>query len=95
MYISVPVYNSLKCDVQFEMEKKVIKKIISFHRYEGALDPWMQSLWRRLHQISPSLFPQGPDFVIPDMKFIDRPKVHITYHNIGNGDSKLSLSSSK
>ncbi|KAJ4700667.1 NADPH-dependent diflavin oxidoreductase 1 [Melia azedarach] len=61
--------------------------------YEGALDPWMQSLWRRLHQISPSLFPQGPDFVIPDMKFIDRPKVHITYHNIGNGDSKLSLSS--
>ncbi|KAJ0087056.1 hypothetical protein Patl1_08378 [Pistacia atlantica] len=61
--------------------------------YEGALDPWMQSLWSRLHQINSSFFPQGPDFVIPDMKLISQQKVHITYHNIGNADSRSSIAS--
>jgi len=33
-----------------------------------------------LNQINHKFFPQGPDFVIPDMKLIDQPKVQITYH---------------
>ncbi|XP_031281252.1 NADPH-dependent diflavin oxidoreductase 1 isoform X2 [Pistacia vera] len=53
----------------------------------------MQSLWSRLHQINSSFFPQGPDFVIPDTKLIGQPKVHITYHIIGNADSRLSIAS--
>ncbi|KAH9691141.1 NADPH-dependent diflavin oxidoreductase 1 [Citrus sinensis] len=61
--------------------------------YEGALDPWMRSLWRRLHQIDPSFFPQGPDHVIEEMKLIDQPKVHITYHSIDNAASRLSNAS--
>lgn len=61
--------------------------------YEGALDPWMRSLWRRLHQIDPSFFPQGPDHVIEEMKLIDQPKVHITYHSIDNTASQLSNAS--
>lgn len=48
--------------------------------YEAALDPWMSSLWSMLNQINHKFFPQGPDFVIPDMKLIDQTKVQITYH---------------
>ncbi|KAJ8775393.1 hypothetical protein K2173_023158 [Erythroxylum novogranatense] len=48
--------------------------------YEGALDPWMSSLWPVLNKIKPKLFPNGPDFLIPDSKLIDQPKVQIIYH---------------
>lgn len=48
-------------------------------RYEGALDPWMSSLWIMLYQINPKFFPNGPDFVISDATLIDRPKFQITY----------------
>ncbi|KAJ6364847.1 hypothetical protein OIU76_029757 [Salix suchowensis] len=47
--------------------------------YEGALDPWMSSLWIMLYQINPKFFPNGPDFVISDTTLIDRPKFQITY----------------
>ncbi|GLT34031.1 hypothetical protein SLA2020_085770 [Shorea laevis] len=50
--------------------------------YEGALDPWMLSLWGMLYQINPKFFPKGPDFSNPDAKLIDQPKFQITYHNI-------------
>ncbi|XP_044510868.1 NADPH-dependent diflavin oxidoreductase 1 isoform X2 [Mangifera indica] len=61
--------------------------------YEGALDPWMLSLWSRLYQVNSSFFPQGPDFAVPDTKLIDRRKVYITYHNISNADSHISIAS--
>ncbi|KAI9191469.1 hypothetical protein LWI28_008802 [Acer negundo] len=35
--------------------------------YEGALDPWLRSLWGSLYQINPSFLQQGPDFVIPNV----------------------------
>jgi len=54
--------------------------LISVQRYEAALDPWMSSLWSMLNQINHKFFTQGTDFVIPDMKLIDQPKVQITYH---------------
>lgn len=50
--------------------------------YEGALDPWMSSLWRMLYTIKPEFLPNGPDVSIQDTVLIDQPKVQITYHNI-------------
>ncbi|KAM4131608.1 hypothetical protein ACJW30_01G187800 [Castanea mollissima] len=61
--------------------------------YEAALDPWMSSLWIMLNQINDKFFPQGPDFLIPDMKLIDQPKIHITYHSVDKVDSQSSPNS--
>ncbi|KAJ6738837.1 putative proteinDPH-DEPENDENT DIFLAVIN OXIDOREDUCTASE 1 [Salix koriyanagi] len=58
--------------------------------YEGALDPWMSSLWIMLYQINPKFFPNGPDFVISDTTLIDRPKFQVTYLET----DKLDLQSS-
>ncbi|KAG5527891.1 hypothetical protein RHGRI_028726 [Rhododendron griersonianum] len=49
--------------------------------YEGALDPWMSSFLNTLYEKNPKLFPKGPDFVIPDMDFMDRPKIEIVHHD--------------
>lgn len=48
--------------------------------YEGALDPWMSSLWKALYQLNPKMFPEGVDLV-PDMKLLDQPKLQIVYHD--------------
>ncbi|KAL5787436.1 hypothetical protein ACOSP7_004385 [Xanthoceras sorbifolium] len=58
--------------------------------YEGALDPWLQSLWSSLYQINPSFFQHGPDFVISNMKLIGQPKVHITYHSVERTHSQCT-----
>lgn len=57
--------------------------------YEAALDPWMSSLWSLLYQINHNFFPQGPDFLIPDTKLIDQPKVQITYHHGDKVDTQF------
>lgn len=49
--------------------------------YEGALDPWMASLWNVLYEMDPIFFPSGVDFVISNTELMDHPKVHITYHD--------------
>ncbi|KAH7845807.1 hypothetical protein Vadar_006308 [Vaccinium darrowii] len=48
--------------------------------YEGALDPWMSSLWNTLYEKNPKLFPKGPGFLIPNMEFMDKPKMQVVYH---------------
>ncbi|KAK2659504.1 hypothetical protein Ddye_006037 [Dipteronia dyeriana] len=58
--------------------------------YEGALDPWLRSLWGSLYQINPSFFQHGPDFVIPNVKLIEQPKVHITYHKVEKAHSQFT-----
>lgn len=58
--------------------------------YEGALDPWLSSLWGSLYQINPALFPNGVDFVVPDTELMDQPKVVITYHSTNQAGSLLS-----
>lgn len=58
------------------------------YRYEGSLDPWMSSLWTTLNQINPNLLPNGVDFVLPDMKLMDQPKVVVTYH-VNNAKSPI------
>lgn len=61
--------------------------------YEGALDPWMLSLWRVLSVIKPELFPNGADVMIPNDTLIDQPKVQITYHNTDIVESQVSTAS--
>lgn len=61
--------------------------------YEGALDPWMSSLWSSLNQIDPELFPNGVDFVIPELELMDQPKVVIAYHVSSQASSQFSAAS--
>ncbi|MBA0757731.1 hypothetical protein Gotri_020799 [Gossypium trilobum] len=58
--------------------------------YEAALDPWLSSLWIRLNEIKPHFFPKGPDFLVSNEELIGLPKVQVTYHNVGDMDSRLS-----
>ncbi|XP_052195718.1 NADPH-dependent diflavin oxidoreductase 1 isoform X2 [Diospyros lotus] len=57
--------------------------------YEGALDPWMSSLWNVLYQKNPKLFPEGPDVAIRDMT-LDQPKIQISYHDVAEVFSQFS-----
>ncbi|KAK4805044.1 hypothetical protein SAY86_004861 [Trapa natans] len=59
--------------------------------YEGALDPWMSSLWRMLNKIYPNFFPNGPDHVESEMRLLDQQKVEVRYHDISNVDSQFSV----
>ncbi|PWA66123.1 NADPH-dependent diflavin oxidoreductase 1 [Artemisia annua] len=47
--------------------------------YEGALDPWMSSLWSVLYNENRQLFPKGLDISASDTRMLDQPKLHITY----------------
>lgn len=40
----------------------------------------MSSLWNTLYEKNPKLFPKGPGFVIPNMEFMDKPKMQVVYH---------------
>ncbi|CAI0451097.1 unnamed protein product [Linum tenue] len=59
--------------------------------YEGALDPWMTSLWRVLYQINPTFFPHGPDYIPPTSQLLDQPKYQIVYHELGLLQAGLSV----
>ncbi|XP_028805861.1 NADPH-dependent diflavin oxidoreductase 1 isoform X2 [Neltuma alba] len=61
--------------------------------YEGALDPWMLSLWQVLSLIKPEFFPNGADVIVPNETLIDQPKVQITYHNTDIVESQFSTAS--
>ncbi|XP_021278178.1 NADPH-dependent diflavin oxidoreductase 1 isoform X2 [Herrania umbratica] len=50
----------------------------------------MSALWSRLYEIKPNFFPEGPNFLVPNVELIDRPKFQVTYHNIDKMDSQLS-----
>ncbi|XP_076883478.1 NADPH-dependent diflavin oxidoreductase 1-like [Bidens hawaiensis] len=47
--------------------------------YEGALDPWMSSLWTILYTQNPLLFPKGINISGSDIKTLHPPKLDITY----------------
>nr|GMD34703.1 NADPH-dependent diflavin oxidoreductase 1 isoform X2 [Ipomoea batatas]GMD66968.1 NADPH-dependent diflavin oxidoreductase 1 isoform X2 [Ipomoea batatas] len=55
--------------------------------YEGALDPWMSSLWNVLHQNNPMLFPNGPEYETSNIELLDQPKIKITYHDAYDTDA--------
>lgn len=47
--------------------------------YEGALDPWMSSLWTILYNKNPNFFPKGLNISVSDKNILGQPKVDITY----------------
>lgn len=48
--------------------------------YEGALDPWLVSLWKLLNQMNPTILPKVSNIQDAHMKKLDRPKFQISYH---------------
>ncbi|KAL1566586.1 multidrug-resistance type transporter [Salvia divinorum] len=57
--------------------------------YEGALDPWMSSLWSILYQRNPRLLPNA---ITPDDTLMDQPKVQVIYHDTEEGLSPMTTS---
>nr|CAD1824092.1 unnamed protein product [Ananas comosus var. bracteatus] len=49
--------------------------------YEGALDPWLLSLWRTLNQIYPSILPRMSDILHPEMRTLENSKFQVIYHS--------------
>ncbi|WVZ68934.1 hypothetical protein U9M48_017805 [Paspalum notatum var. saurae] len=49
--------------------------------YEGALDPWLLSLWKSLNETDRSLFPRISDINDPNLNILEDPKVHIIYYS--------------
>ncbi|KAF9605146.1 hypothetical protein IFM89_014137 [Coptis chinensis] len=52
--------------------------------YEGALDPWLSSLWRILNQMSPTVFVRGIADVDSAMEILVHPKFQVIYHEADN-----------
>lgn len=62
-------------------------------RYEGALDPWLMSLWKTLNHINPKLLPEMSEILHPTMRKLEHPKFKIIYHpsnRITEHDSHIS-----
>nr|CAB3478212.1 unnamed protein product [Digitaria exilis] len=49
--------------------------------YEGALDPWLLSLWKSLNETNPSLLPRVSDINDPNLSILGNPKVHVIYYS--------------
>ncbi|CAH9072609.1 unnamed protein product [Cuscuta europaea] len=59
--------------------------------YEGALDPWIATLWNALHQNNPMIFPNGLDYETSHLELMDQPKIKITYHDVNDADVKAKV----
>ncbi|XP_063940227.1 NADPH-dependent diflavin oxidoreductase 1 [Daucus carota subsp. sativus] len=57
--------------------------------YEGALDPWMSSLWNALYRYNPDLLPRGPNITMAYADLMDQPKFKIIYHVTNNLNSQF------
>ncbi|CAN0928858.1 NADPH-dependent diflavin oxidoreductase 1 [Linum grandiflorum] len=42
----------------------------------------MTSLWHALHQMYPTFFPHGPDYVPPTVELLDQPKYQVIFHKL-------------
>ncbi|TVU35201.1 hypothetical protein EJB05_17079 [Eragrostis curvula] len=49
--------------------------------YEGALDPWLLSLWKSLNETNPSLLPRVSDITDPNSNILGDPKVEVIYYS--------------
>ncbi|WOK95727.1 NADPH-dependent diflavin oxidoreductase 1 [Canna indica] len=58
--------------------------------YEGALDPWLLSLWRRLNIVHPYILPRVSDIMDPSKRSLDQAKFEVLYHFADEIQSKLS-----
>lgn len=82
------LYNFFTCLIKIKIRRH-------YCRYEGALDPWMSSLWNILYQNNPNLLPRGPNFMIENANLMDQPKFIVTYHTTDGLHAQLSTVSGK
>lgn len=61
--------------------------------YEGALDPWLLSLWRKLNQLNSMILPRVSDIYDTSRKTLGRPKYQVTYHSSNELQSDFSSTS--
>lgn len=92
--IEVSVYVCVFPSFLLIVNTSLINLWVPVHRYEGALDPWMSSLWNTLYLKYPKLLPKGPD-AIANMNLMDQPKFQIIYHDIDGLDSQYSAITGK
>ncbi|KAJ4780650.1 NADPH-dependent diflavin oxidoreductase 1 [Rhynchospora pubera] len=48
--------------------------------YEGALDPWLMSLWKTLNHVNSTILPEMSEILHPSMNKLEHPKFKIMYH---------------
>ncbi|XP_062205780.1 NADPH-dependent diflavin oxidoreductase 1-like isoform X2 [Phragmites australis] len=60
--------------------------------YEGALDPWLQSLWKSLNQTNVSLLPRISDIIHPNLNMLGDAKIEVIYYS---APQDTSISDSK
>ncbi|TVU05458.1 hypothetical protein EJB05_48623, partial [Eragrostis curvula] len=64
--------------------KQIINKGLGDYQhpagYEGALDPWLQSLWQLLNETNTSILPRITDIVNPNMDILGDANVEVIYY---------------
>ena len=55
--------------------------LLLYTRYEGALDPWLLSLWRSLNQANMSLLPRISDIINPNLNNLGNAKIEVIYYS--------------
>ncbi|XP_006659755.1 NADPH-dependent diflavin oxidoreductase 1 [Oryza brachyantha] len=63
--------------------------------YEGALDPWLLSLWESLNQTTPLLLPRMSDIINPDLSILGDAKVEVIYHSSDKAQQDSNILDSK
>ncbi|KAG6489958.1 hypothetical protein ZIOFF_051240 [Zingiber officinale] len=58
--------------------------------YEGALDPWLSSFWKKLNMMHPNILPRISDIMDPSMRSLEQAKFEVTYHLSDNIQLELS-----
>lgn len=63
--------------------------------YEGALDPWLLSLWKSLNQANPSLLPRISDIINPNLNNLGDAKIDVIYYSSDDAPQDSIVSDSK
>uniref|UniRef100_A0ACD5W444 Uncharacterized protein n=1 Tax=Avena sativa TaxID=4498 RepID=A0ACD5W444_AVESA len=63
--------------------------------YEGALDPWLLSLWRSLNQANLSLLPRISDIINPNLNNLGDSKIEVVYYSCDDAPQDSIVSDSK
>lgn len=66
-----------------------------YTRYEGALDPWLLSLWKSLNQTNPSLLPRISDIIHPNLSILGDAKVEVIYYSSDEAPQDSNMSGMK
>uniref|UniRef100_A0A453HVR7 NADPH-dependent diflavin oxidoreductase 1 n=1 Tax=Aegilops tauschii subsp. strangulata TaxID=200361 RepID=A0A453HVR7_AEGTS len=63
--------------------------------YEGALDPWLLSLWESLNKANPSLLPRITDIINPNLNYLGDSKIEVIYYSCNDAPPDSVVSDSK